>query len=97
MQFFKDNKRSIKIIAVLLCGLWVYFAYFSGGKSSNALLTSDQESSPLSQDVLVTLSNLHVIKLNPNIFSDPVFVSLTDFGVEIPQENIGRRNPFAPL
>ena len=29
--------------------------------------------------------------------TDPVFASLTDFGVTIPPQNAGRRNPFAPV
>jgi hypothetical protein len=95
MQFIKDNKMYIIGILLIAGGFWVYMTYFSGG--SDSLFTSSEEASPLSQEVLVALSSLHVIKLDRSIFSDPVFTSLTDFGVAIPPQQAGRRNPFAPL
>lgn len=96
MQFLKDNKLYISLVVVAVLGWWLYMTYFSGPGTSNTLLETPQVS-PLSQDVLTTLSNLTVIRLDPGIFSDPVFTSLTDYGVQIPPENVGRRNPFAPL
>ncbi len=96
MQFLKDNKLYVIIILLALAGVWAYFMFFSGGGGNSATVTTD-ETSPLSQDVLVTLSNLHTIKLDSTIFTDPVFVSLTDYGVAIPPQAAGRRNPFAPL
>ncbi len=95
MQFLKDNLMYIGVVLLLAAGFWVYMTYFAG--SSGAILSSDAASSPLSQDVLATLSNLNTIKLDNSIFSDPVFNSLTDYGVVIPPETAGRRNPFAPL
>lgn len=96
MQFLKDNKMYVGLIILALAGAWAYFTFFSGGGGGSAVLTTDT-SSPLSQDVLSTLSNLHTIKLDSTIFSDPVFTSLTDYGVAIPPEAAGRHNPFAPL
>jgi len=84
----------IIIILIAVIGYWAYNAFLSGG--SDALLTT-QTVSPLSQEILTTLSSLNTIRLDNTIFSDPVFTSLTDYGVTIPPENIGRRNPFAPL
>ncbi|HWB34290.1 MAG TPA: hypothetical protein VG753_03165 [Candidatus Paceibacterota bacterium] len=96
MQFIKDNKLYIGIIAVLLLCVWAYFTFFSGG-SRASLLTTASPTSPLSPDVLSTLSNLNTIKLDPSIFSDPVFTALSDYSVAIPSEAAGRRNPFSPL
>ncbi len=94
MQFLKDNKIYIAGVVAVAALLWIYFMYFSGS-SSAPTLTSDQTDSPISQDILVTLSNLHTIRLNDAIFSDPVFTSLTDYGVAIPAQNAGRPNPFS--
>jgi len=80
---------------VLLAGIYVYVTYFS--PSAPAALTASDNSTALSQNLLVTLQNLHTIKLDNSIFSDPAFQSLTDFGVVIPPEAVGRRNPFLPL
>lgn len=81
---------------LLLAGLYVYVSYFSG-PSTTATLTQSDSSVALSQNLLVTLQNLHTIKLDNSIFSDPAYQSLTDFGVVIPRQEPGRRNPFAPL
>lgn len=95
MQFIKDNKKYILFIVLAALGYWAYTLY-SGGSAPEELLSSGEES-PISQDLLVTLSSLHTIRLDAGIFTDPVFVSLSDFGVQIPAEAVGRRNPFAPL
>lgn len=61
-------------------------------------MTNSQETtSPVSQEILATLGNLRTIKLDNSIFSDPLFISLSDFGVNIPPAAAGRRNPFAPV
>lgn len=96
MQFIRDNKMYIAGILLVVMGLWIYMAYFSGS-SSDATLTSDQSVSPLSPDILLTLSKLHTITLDSSIFTDPIFLSLSDYGVAIPPQNAGRRNPFAPI
>jgi hypothetical protein len=93
-DFFNKNKMLLGGIVVAVILVWVYFTYFSG--SSEALLSETQSASPVSQELLVTLSNLHTLRLDETIFQDPVFVSLSDFGVTIPPETVGRRNPFAP-
>lgn len=94
-DFINKNKTLIGGIAALVIVMWVYFTFFSG---SNAPLLSEAEPfSPVSQELLVTLSNLRTIRLDETIFEDPVFISLSDFGVTIPLETVGRRNPFAPL
>jgi hypothetical protein len=96
MDFLKQNKMMIGGGVALVIAIFVYFTYFSGSSSTPALTTSDQATT-VSQNLLVTLQNLHTIKLDESIFSNPVFLSLTDFGVTIPPENVGRQDPFAPL
>jgi hypothetical protein len=95
MDFLKQNKLAILIGVLLLAGLFVYMNFFTAPAQDP--LTTTSSDTALSQDLLVTLQNLHTIKLDNSIFSDPAFKSLTDFGVTIPSEEVGRRNPFAPL
>jgi hypothetical protein len=95
MDFLKQNKIPILLGVVLLAALYVYMAYFSSPTS--ATLTASDSSTSVSQDLLLQLQNLHTIKLDNSIFSEPAFQSLTDFGVTIPPEAVGRRNPFLPL
>jgi hypothetical protein len=94
MQFIKKNMTVIIGVLVAAAAFYVYYAYFSGG--SQPLLSQPTES-PASQSLLLTLTSLQSIKLDPALFSDPVFQSLTDFGVTIPPEASGRPDPFAPV
>lgn len=97
MQFLKDNKLMIIGVAGAALLMYAYFAFWSGG--SQPLLTSsaDSESAAVTQELVATLGSLRTIKLDESIFSDPVFISLSDFGVTIPAQPVGRRNPFVPF
>lgn len=74
--------------------LYVWLSMSSGDE---LLTTSGDDTSPLSQELLTTLSQLNSIKLDPTFFTDPAFLSLNDFSTTIPSQNTGRRNPFAPV
>ena len=82
-------------VVVVVLGLVYYFFTSSGAPS--APLSSTDTSSSVSQQLLVTLSSLQTIQLNGAIFTDPGFVSLTDFSVSIPQQPAGRADPFVPF
>lgn len=95
MDILKNKKLMGALVAVLVLGLGYYL--WSSTSSSPLLSSAGQGTSPISQEILTTLGQLHTIRLDPAIFTDPVFVSLTDFGVTIPPQTAGRRNPFAPV
>lgn len=94
MDFLKKNKTAIGGGVVVVVVLYVYLMYFSG---SSAPLTATSADSAVSGDLLVTLNSLHTIRLDNTIFTDPVFVSLSSFGVTIPPQDAGRLDPFAPI
>jgi len=93
MQLIKKNILVIAVVALAALALWGYETFFSQGPTA---LLSSADQSPSSQNLLLALTNLQSIKLDPTLFSDPVFESLTDFGVTIPPETPGRADPFAP-
>lgn len=87
------NKLLVGLLMVAVIGTLLYWW---SGSSSSPVLTQDTPS-PLSTDLLATLGSLNTITLDESIFEDESFQSLTDFGVTIPPQATGRRNPFAPL
>ena len=99
LTFIKQNKVLTIVAALVIFGIAIYSFSSSGGSSSNGSLLSSSNAadSAASQQLLVTLANLHTIRLDGTIFSDPVYLSLTDFGTVISPESVGRRNPFAPF
>lgn len=94
-----DKLKNKYVLGAVVGGLVLVLGYYiwSSQGSSPLLSSSDEGTSAVSQELLMTLGKLRTIKLDTNIFSDPAFVSLTDFGVTIPPEAAGRRNPFAPV
>jgi len=96
IQFLKDNKvLTLGGVVVILAAL-IYFMFFSGSSEQAGVVVEDETSS-VSRELVITLSNLNTIRLDNSIFEDPVFLSLSDFGESIPLQNVGRRNPFAPF
>jgi hypothetical protein len=95
MDFLKQNKTTIGLGVLVVVALLVYFTYFSG--SSSPTVTESDANSGASAQLLIMLNNLHTIKLDNSLFEDPAFKSLTNFGVTIPPQAVGRRNPFLPL
>ncbi len=89
----KNSKVLTGAMVVLLLGVG-YWYWSSTGSAPQGTVT--QVTSPASQELLMMLGSLHSLTLDPSIFSDPLFTSLSDFGVTIPSQPTGRRNPFAP-
>lgn len=87
------NKMILGLLAAMAVAGLLY--WWSGSETSPAL--SQEPASPLSGDLLAILGSLNTITLDETIFADSAFSSLTDFGVTIPPQASGRRNPFAPL
>ena len=96
IQFLKANKLLTFGSVVIILAALVYFMFFSKS-SDEAAVVAQEETDNVSRELIITLSNLNTIRLDNSIFKDPVFLSLSDFGVQIPLQNVGRRNPFAPF
>ena len=94
MDFLKNKFVTTGIMIAVVVGLG-YYVWTSS--SSSPLLTTAGETSPLSENILTTLTQLNTITLDDALFKDPVFQSLSDFGVTIPCQDAGRNNPFAPV
>ena len=98
LDFLKENKTLAGIIVAVVVVVGGYFAYNTGG--SDELLTTTTAATPTSQvskELLSILANLKSISLDTSIFTDEVFISLSDFGTTIPLAPVGRENPFEPL
>lgn len=94
LNALKNTKVLGGLGVVVIVGVLLYYYWGSGGTS--ATLTQET-TSPASQELLLTLGNLRSISLDPSVLSDPMFGVLSDFGVTIPAQPTGRRNPFEPV
>ena len=97
MAFIKNNLITLLVIAACVASLIIYENYFSAPPADVLTSSTATSTSSVGGDLLGSIAQLKAVTLDPSIFSDPVFLSLVDFGVAIPLEPVGRGNPFAPL
>lgn len=90
-------KKNMVVIGVIVAALAALYYFYSSSGGGATLTSSADAQSPVSVEILATLGNLRTIKLDNSLFADPLFISLSDFGVTIPPAAAGRRNPFAPV
>lgn len=104
MQSQKSSKKPlIALIVIVVLALGAYF-YFKGTPDASSTSSLDTQSSPLSADaqatsirVLSLLNQINSLKIDASIFDSAVYKSLLDYTIEIPEQNVGRPNPFAPI
>lgn len=92
MDFIKKN---LSIIALVIVATGAAFYYLAPGEEE--IVTSSDPASSSEATFLGFASELETVTFNPEIFSDPRFVSLKNIRTGIVSELSGRRDPFAPL
>ena len=101
MNTKKPSKKGAIITAVVIILAVVGYFYYEGGVplTSSAVETSQETSDAelAGQRVLNLLNQIKSLRIDTTMFSDPVYKTLRDYTVAIPQENVGRANPFAPI
>ncbi len=105
MQGQKSTSKGtfIGIIAVVLISMALFF-YFKGKPDENSISSLETLSSlesgeaKIASDRIVKLLNeTSALRIDESIFKSAVYKSLIDYTVAIPEQNIGKVNPFAPF
>jgi hypothetical protein len=96
MNFLKAHKTGIAV-AVIIILLFVGYGFFFGGSDEEALVSESAVPDAVGGDLIAILGRLQSLSLEGTVFSNPLFRSLVDFGIELTPEPVGRPNPFAPL
>src|SRR4051812_37237432 len=98
MQTISRPRKIVYGVLLLIAVLIAYTYFFTGTAASTQTLVT--ETPVLSQDtvkgkeLLRVLLSLNGIKLDDSIFSDPLFTSLQDFSIALPDIGTpGRQNP----
>ncbi len=94
-NLLKNLLIALGLAVILFVG---YVVFIKGGDESEISTTSfSQEAELETQELLATLGELESLDVEGRIFSDPLFMSLKDFRIDIGTQADGRANPFAPL
>lgn len=94
----QKNSLLVPIIVILIAVAIGAYVYFTRGEGGEAVLEREVKTDEaVGKDLLLSLMKLKAIKLDSDIFKDPVFLSLDDFTIELLAQPVGRSNPFLPL
>ncbi len=84
------------IIGVLiLVGAGVYF-YTQGGSAPTLGLQAENVAGAGLSEVTI-LNQIQNIRIDTSLFKDASYQSLQDYSVSIPEQGVGRPNPFEPI
>ncbi|MEY2641060.1 MAG: hypothetical protein RL150_453 [Candidatus Parcubacteria bacterium] len=98
-MFFRKYKIAIIVIGVALVGLVVY-SFMTGAPTDDvALVTTPEETEAalVGNEIITALNQVNTLRLSKDIFSNPVYLSLIDRSQVIPEEKVGKVNPFDPI
>lgn len=100
-MFFQKYKKIILIIGTLLVVFFLYTTFFGSENTEEELLTSSVQQPTANQvvgtEIVSALNQIESLKLSRDIFEDPVFQSLIDRSEPLPEEPVGKINPFSPI
>jgi hypothetical protein len=95
-EIFTKLKMPLIVIAVIFAGFIVYNTFVKQPDSKTLLKTTTQSSNSAPEsNFLPILLEIQNVKLDENIFLDPVFRALIDFSQPIVPESLGKNNPFS--
>lgn len=84
------------LAAVIICFALGFF-FFQGSSAPDGMLVPEAATVPVSADVLSLLNQIQSLRIDTSLFKNPAYQTLRDYTVPIPELNVGRTNPFAPL
>lgn len=90
MKTIIANKGILALIGFFILAMFMYNSFFKTESS----LPNELEASNIGNDLLVMHENLKKVTFDQTIFSAPGYLFLNDFSIVIPQQAVGRPNPF---
>ncbi|MDQ5893438.1 MAG: hypothetical protein QG640_450 [Patescibacteria group bacterium] len=104
MQNQQSSKKTFFIVIIIIILALAAYFYFKGSPDDSSVSSLEADNSPTSADaqavgtrVLSLLNQINSLKIDSSIFDSAVYKSLVDYTITIPEQNVGRPNPFAPI
>lgn len=96
----QSSKKSWIIIGIIIVtAILAYYMFFagSGTPAAGGLLEAQPEGNLVGAEVLSLLNQIQSLKIDTAFFQSSAYRSLVDYTVAIPDQSVGRANPFAPI
>jgi len=94
---FKSLTKNKSLLLTILVLILLFVLYNNFFRSDVTSFTVDPKVKVIGADIVETYSDLRSVALDQKLFSMPAYTNLTDFEVDIPDQPIGRTNPFDVL
>ena len=93
----KGTFITLAIIGLVALGLFFYFAGDPSNDPMSALETTEvADAQIVGSRVLGLLNRINSLQIDKTIFESAAYMSLVDYTITIPEQPVGRENPFAP-
>jgi hypothetical protein len=101
-QQAKSSKKTLWILIVIVVVAALIYFYTIGNPTDSSSLTEtdvagSQDAQNVGSRVLVLLNQINSLKIDSSIFGSATYRSLVDYSITIPEQPVGRQNPFAPI
>ncbi|MFA6315235.1 MAG: hypothetical protein WC648_02605 [Candidatus Paceibacterota bacterium] len=93
----KSSNKSALIIGIIVVVAAIGFFYFQGKESPDDGLLSVQQTEPVTAQIIGLLNQIESLRIDTSIFRSVSYQTLREYPVTIPELNVGRPNPFAPV
>lgn len=91
---FKSLTKNKSLLLTILVLVMLFVVYNSFFKSDVTSFTVDPKVKVIGANIVKTYADLQTVNLDKKLFVAPAYINLTDFSVEIPNQAVGRTNPF---
>ncbi|HEY9583932.1 MAG TPA: hypothetical protein VJI66_03160 [Candidatus Paceibacterota bacterium] len=99
----KSKGTAIALIVIIIIALFLYF-YYKGSPdtdTASSLESSNieglEDAQVIGSRVLILLNQINALKIDASVFNSAIYESLVDYTIAIPEQPVGRPNPFAPV
>ena len=91
---FKSLTKNKPLILTVLLLVFLFVVYNNFFKSDTTSFIVDPKVKVIGADIVKTYADLQAVNLDSSLFSTPAYTNLIDFSSEIPDQSVGRTNPF---
>ena len=91
-DFLKKNSFSVLLVLVTVIIFWVYTTFISPSQEETGAFVPQNPA----EEITSNLGTLQSISFDGSLFSSQEFKNLRQFPLIVPQQALGRTNPFAP-
>lgn len=91
MQILKKSKGILATVTIFIIVMFIYNLFF---KSETVPAVSELSASNIGNDLLKIHGELQRVTFDQSLFTSSGYLELNDFSIEIPQQPMGRPNPF---